>query len=332
MDAVETAREQWAARIAGAWRKSVEAILEAGRLLIEAKAALPHGAFADMIESDLPFGARMAQMLMAIARNPRLVNAKHVSLLPPHVGTLYELTKLTEDEFEAKLATGQIHPELERRDVVVAEMRARRLRREAELGAFQAALPDRRYGVTYADPPWRFEPYLGETSNALAEDHYPTMSLDQIKALDVASIAADDCAMVFVGDRADAATRARSDGGVGLLVQIRVGVGERPLRDRLLVSWPARALAARYARRAACARAGNAMAFGDRSACPRAQPQARPSLRACRILFPASAEDRTVRAPCAAGMGPLGSGGPGGGGGGVTPRTAAAAPTKRRPL
>ena len=104
MDAVETAREQWAARIAGAWRKSVEAILEAGRLLIEAKAALPHGAFADMIESDLPFGARMAQMLMAIARNPRLVNAKHVSLLPPHVGTLYELTKLTEDEFEAKLA------------------------------------------------------------------------------------------------------------------------------------------------------------------------------------------------------------------------------------
>lgn len=43
----EAARAQWAARITGAWRKSVEAVLEAGRLLREAKDALPDGDHGD---------------------------------------------------------------------------------------------------------------------------------------------------------------------------------------------------------------------------------------------------------------------------------------------
>ena len=38
MSLVETASAAWAVRIAGAWRRSVEAVLEAGRLLKEAKA------------------------------------------------------------------------------------------------------------------------------------------------------------------------------------------------------------------------------------------------------------------------------------------------------
>jgi hypothetical protein len=36
---------------------------------------------------------------------------------------------------------------------------ARRAAKEAALAAKQLALPDRRYGVTVADPPWRWEPY-----------------------------------------------------------------------------------------------------------------------------------------------------------------------------
>jgi hypothetical protein len=35
--------------------------------------------------------------------------------------------------------------------------RARRAQREAELGAKQAAMPKKKYGVIYADPPWKFE-------------------------------------------------------------------------------------------------------------------------------------------------------------------------------
>jgi N6-adenosine-specific RNA methylase IME4 len=78
----------------------------------------------------------------------------------------------------------------------IAEKRARRARLESELGARQRALPDKRYGVIYADPPWRFEPYSRITGmDRAAENHYPTSTLSDIKALNVKSIAARDCVL-----------------------------------------------------------------------------------------------------------------------------------------
>jgi N6-adenosine-specific RNA methylase IME4 len=108
-----------------------------------------------------------------------------------------KLAALPDAEFEERLARAKreaITSVEQTRADRAAEVRERRALREAELGAFQAALPNKRYGVIYADPPWRFVPYSLELSGRLAEDHYPTMSLDEIKALDVAEIAADDCA------------------------------------------------------------------------------------------------------------------------------------------
>jgi hypothetical protein len=110
----------WAARISACWRASVEAILEVGRLLIAAKEALPHGTFGDMVDSDLPFGQRTAQMLIAIAADQRLSNAKHAALLPPSWMTLYELTRLDDEELERRFADGSIHPDMLRRDVAPA--------------------------------------------------------------------------------------------------------------------------------------------------------------------------------------------------------------------
>jgi N6-adenosine-specific RNA methylase IME4 len=66
--------------------------------------------------------------------------------------------------------------------------------REMELGAKIAALPDQRYGVIYADPPWKFAPYSEETGmDRAADNHYPTMDIAAICALDVPS--AKDCAL-----------------------------------------------------------------------------------------------------------------------------------------
>ena len=77
-----------------------------------------------------------------------------------------------------------------------AEKQALRARLEAELGARQRALPEKRYGVIYADPPWRFEPYSRTTGmDRAADNHYPTSRLSDIKALDVKSIAARDCVL-----------------------------------------------------------------------------------------------------------------------------------------
>src|SRR5207249_4942233 len=65
----------WTGKICAAWQKSFEGLLECGQLLITAKTKLPHGEFQNMIEGDLPFGTRTAQMLMRIGADHRLSNA-----------------------------------------------------------------------------------------------------------------------------------------------------------------------------------------------------------------------------------------------------------------
>ena len=50
----------------------------------------------------------------------------------------------------------------------------------------------KKYTVIYADPPWRY--HCGGLTRG-PERHYPTMPLDDIKALPVADLAADDCAL-----------------------------------------------------------------------------------------------------------------------------------------
>lgn len=48
----------------------------------------------------------------------------------------------------------------------------------------------KQYNVIYADPPWRYEQ---KSLQGAAEKHYPTMSIDELCALPVMSIAAKDC-------------------------------------------------------------------------------------------------------------------------------------------
>lgn len=57
-------------------------------------------------------------------------------------------------------------------------------------------LPDGKFGVIYADPPWQFLTYSGASVPQRAEEqHYDTMSLEEIKALPVGDVAAKDCAL-----------------------------------------------------------------------------------------------------------------------------------------
>jgi hypothetical protein len=118
--------EAWAARISACWQASVHAILEVGRLLTAAKDALPHGAFEDMIAADLPFSNSTARRLMAVAGDPRLTDRAHVHVLPPSWGTLYELTKLTDEQFAAARTGGIIKPDMMRRDLEAVRLPAPR--------------------------------------------------------------------------------------------------------------------------------------------------------------------------------------------------------------
>lgn len=50
-----------------------------------------------------------------------------------------------------------------------------------------------RYPVIYLDPPWRYE--HAESESRAIENQYPTMSLDEIKEMDISKVAFDDCVM-----------------------------------------------------------------------------------------------------------------------------------------
>ena len=59
-------------------------------------------------------------------------------------------------------------------------------------------LPTRCYEIIYADPPWDYKGQLqhagpGSGDTGGADRHYPTVTLDDLKKLDVPGIAADDC-------------------------------------------------------------------------------------------------------------------------------------------
>jgi DUF3102 family protein len=133
-------RTEWAARISAAWQKSVDSIIETGRLLLAAKAdpKMQHGEWGTMVESDLPFNRHTAHKLMQIAGDKRLTNVSQGKHLPPSWTTLYELTKLDDATFDQKLRDGSINPEMQRKDVARAN---RILNRERDRQRLENLLP-----------------------------------------------------------------------------------------------------------------------------------------------------------------------------------------------
>ena len=54
---------------------------------------------------------------------------------------------------------------------------------------------EKKYNVIYADPPWSYKVWSKKGTGRSAESHYPTMSIEAIKALPVSRLAAKDCAL-----------------------------------------------------------------------------------------------------------------------------------------
>lgn len=69
-----------------------------------------------------------------------------------------------------------------------------RINKEKLLAGMQRALPNKRYGVIYADPEWRFEVYSRETGlDKSADTHYPTSTTEEICKRPVKGIAHANC-------------------------------------------------------------------------------------------------------------------------------------------
>lgn len=171
-------RAEWSEKITAAWREGFEAILKTGQMLIDAKADLQHGDYIAMISRDLPFGRRTAHRLAAIAADSKISNGTHASHLPPSWMTLYELTRLTPEAFEAKIADGSINPGIERKDVASWNRVASRER--DQLRVQELAPRPGKYRTIIIDPPWDY----GDLSIAgRAAPLYATMTHEELLAL-----------------------------------------------------------------------------------------------------------------------------------------------------
>lgn len=173
-------RKQWVAKIIAAWRSSVGGILETGRLLTEAKAELEHGEFEAMIESDLPFGARTTQMLMKISHNSRFAKAKYTSLLPPNWYCLYQLTKLSDEEFERRIGDGTIRSDMRQADINKV-VRLERVREDEQRVLSLRPVPGK-FRTLVFDPAWEYD-WLSLAGRA--KPGYAMQSPEQLLALDV---------------------------------------------------------------------------------------------------------------------------------------------------
>ena len=91
-----TKKSEWINKISTAWRQGLDSIFLTGNLLIKAKADLAHGQYLGMVRKELPFGPRVAQMLVALARwdTQASINAKHAAHLPRSAFTLDVLRRL----------------------------------------------------------------------------------------------------------------------------------------------------------------------------------------------------------------------------------------------
>jgi hypothetical protein len=107
----------WAEKINGAWKRSIAEVFQVGVLLLQAKEAVPHGDFEDLIKTKLEFSPATARKLMAVAADERIAKRAQGAILPEHWTTLYELTKLDDAQFEQALKDGTINPDMERKDV-----------------------------------------------------------------------------------------------------------------------------------------------------------------------------------------------------------------------
>jgi hypothetical protein len=116
--------QQYATRINRAMSSAVNGILDMGRAFHEAKGKLHHGGWlrmfadhAEPIAEPVWCSKGTAERLMKIATHSVLSNAAHVPNLPPTWGTLYELTKVARPRLLEAIKRGEIHPDMQRRDV-----------------------------------------------------------------------------------------------------------------------------------------------------------------------------------------------------------------------
>lgn len=122
----EISLQDWADQATRQWRKSIEAIIAVGQVLIRAKEERGYREFGKIFRDHKEPVARpfkishhTGEALMRIARHPTLSNPTHWVDLPSSWRTLADLTRIKPAAMESDLAKGFIHPEITRSEAWV---------------------------------------------------------------------------------------------------------------------------------------------------------------------------------------------------------------------
>ncbi len=103
--------------IAGAWNKTIDALLETANLLYTYSQQANWKEIKEQLQLDGVMGASVISMMLGIGRDPRLQKPSLKKLLPPSYNTLYLLTKLDDDVIDAKVKEEVLTPALTVQDV-----------------------------------------------------------------------------------------------------------------------------------------------------------------------------------------------------------------------
>jgi hypothetical protein len=108
---------EWADRIRPHLEKTYHGIVGAGRELIAAKEALPHGRFTPLCR-ELGISVRVAERFMRVAAHPVIANATPGSGLPASASVLDVLIRLGDEELEQAVNSGEVTATTTRRQAL----------------------------------------------------------------------------------------------------------------------------------------------------------------------------------------------------------------------
>jgi N6-adenosine-specific RNA methylase IME4 len=209
-------RQGLATEIKGLMQEWTANTLGIGKKLVEARATFPtengsrfapRPGWRNWVKQEFGFSHQWAANL--INAYVRFRASTEVAALPCKVMLLLAAPSVPQEAVDQVLAEAERGNVTEKRAKQIAKaakaMRARtahqnhaaRTERLAEISANSAELPTgQRFPVLYADPAWHFEPYDSVTGTQRSPA-YPTMTADEICALQVAQLATDD-AILFL--------------------------------------------------------------------------------------------------------------------------------------
>lgn len=133
---------------------------------------------------------------MQVTAAPELVAALNESKVS--INAAADVATLPKEEQAVLVARGTkeiLQAAKEIRAARTEERRNERLEKIVAISTGNAPVGEiaERYPVIYLDPPWRYD--YAESDTRAIENQYPTMSLEEIKAMDMTKVAFDDCVM-----------------------------------------------------------------------------------------------------------------------------------------